>query len=100
MAVDDEPYRGVDALFNADLHAGLPQWAPREHWVISTAHSILFTAEDRSRRDAATRARTGACTSRRKPTARTESEEGTRVPNENEHRLDTSSRGTVRARST
>ncbi len=51
MAVDDEPYRGVDALFNADLHAGLPQWAPREHWVVSTAHSILcvhFTAEARS----------------------------------------------------
>jgi hypothetical protein len=30
----DEPYRGVAALFNADLHAQAPSWAPREEWLV------------------------------------------------------------------
>jgi hypothetical protein len=30
----DEPYRGVGALFNADLHKVEPDWAPREDWLV------------------------------------------------------------------
>ena len=30
----DEPYRGVSALFNADLHAGMPEYADRDEWFV------------------------------------------------------------------
>jgi len=29
-----EPYRGVEALFDADVHAACPGWAPREDHLI------------------------------------------------------------------
>ncbi|QDH92153.1 hypothetical protein SEA_PHILLYPHILLY_111 [Microbacterium phage PhillyPhilly] len=35
-----EPYRGVRALFNGDMHLIDPSYAPREHWVILDAHTI------------------------------------------------------------
>lgn len=37
-----EPYGGVAALFNADLHAAAPQWAPREHWRILNPATIRY----------------------------------------------------------
>lgn len=36
----DEPYRGVRALFNADMHTKIPDWAPRQDWIIRDAHTI------------------------------------------------------------
>lgn len=36
-------YRGVRALFNADLHAKDPSYAPREHWVILDPLTIECT---------------------------------------------------------
>lgn len=38
-----EPYAGVRALFNADLHATIPEWAPREDWVILDSRTIECT---------------------------------------------------------
>lgn len=35
-----EPYCGVAALFNADLHVTEPAWAPREHWITRSAFKI------------------------------------------------------------
>lgn len=36
----DEPYRGVGALFNADLHTTDEHYAPREHWDVMSASRI------------------------------------------------------------
>jgi hypothetical protein len=38
--VPDEPYTGVAALFNGDLHAGSPDWAPRDHWKVMSPFAI------------------------------------------------------------
>lgn len=43
MAADR--YRGVRALFNADLHTVCPEWAPRDHWTVIDAETIEHTPE-------------------------------------------------------
>lgn len=35
-----ERYQGVQALFNGDLHRVLPDWAPREDWVVGSVTEI------------------------------------------------------------
>jgi hypothetical protein len=35
-----EPYQAVSALWNADLATIEPAWAPREHWIVDSAHQI------------------------------------------------------------
>lgn len=35
-----EPYTGVRALFNGDLHLALPEWAPREDWIVFSSTEI------------------------------------------------------------
>lgn len=35
-----ERYTGVRALFNADMHAIDPSYAPREDWVVLDPHTI------------------------------------------------------------
>ncbi|QBI98092.1 hypothetical protein SEA_FIREMAN_8 [Microbacterium phage Fireman] len=35
-----EPYPGVGALFNADLHTVDPTYAPREHWIVKGPRRI------------------------------------------------------------
>lgn len=35
-----EPYSGVTALFNADLHRGCPEYAPREDWEVISSFEI------------------------------------------------------------
>lgn len=37
---DPEPYRGVRALFNGDMHLIDPSYAPREHWLVVDALTI------------------------------------------------------------
>lgn len=37
-----EPYNGVKALFNGDLHAADPGWAPRESWRIVSPYEIRY----------------------------------------------------------
>jgi hypothetical protein len=36
----DEPYQGVAALFNGDLHMVEPDWAPRNHWHVLSPYVI------------------------------------------------------------
>jgi hypothetical protein len=36
-----EPYSGVQALFNADVHAVMPGWAPRQDWLVLAGGEIL-----------------------------------------------------------
>lgn len=36
----EAPYSGVSALFNGDLYSGIPQWAPREDWVVKSVYEI------------------------------------------------------------
>lgn len=35
-----EPYNGVQALFNGDLHLRAPNYAPRNHWEVVSAYEI------------------------------------------------------------
>lgn len=37
-----EPYTGVEALFNGDLHSKSPGWAPREDWKVLDASEIVY----------------------------------------------------------
>ena len=41
----DEPYSGVSALFNGDLHLGLPEWAPREDWIVLDSKTIKLSED-------------------------------------------------------
>ncbi len=36
----DEPFQAVAALWNGDLHAGDPYYAPRHHWVVVSPYKI------------------------------------------------------------
>jgi hypothetical protein len=36
----NEPYQGVAALFNGDLHAVDPAWAPRSDWQVLSPYFI------------------------------------------------------------
>jgi hypothetical protein len=36
-----EPYQGVAALFNADLHRREPSFAPREHWTVESSGRVI-----------------------------------------------------------
>lgn len=35
-----EPFQGVKSLFNGDLHAGNPAYAPREDWIVISPFHI------------------------------------------------------------
>lgn len=37
-----EPHSGVAALFNGDLHLGLPDYAPRDNWQVLSADVIVL----------------------------------------------------------
>lgn len=41
-----EPFKGVGALFNADLHTTEPAWAPREHWEVISPFRIAHKSVD------------------------------------------------------
>lgn len=41
-----EPYNGVQALFNADLNASAPDWAPRADWQIRSRYEISYQPVD------------------------------------------------------
>lgn len=41
-----EPYQGVAALFNADLHKKEPEWAPRKEWRILSMYEIEIIPEE------------------------------------------------------
>lgn len=43
----DAQYRGVEALWNADLHATDPAYAPRDEWVFEDGAVRQMTAEER-----------------------------------------------------
>lgn len=45
-----EPYTGVAALFNADLHTTTPGWAPREDWIVKSALEIVHVPIDANER--------------------------------------------------
>lgn len=42
----NEPYCGVAALFNADLHVADPGWAPRNHWRVVSDSEISLIGEE------------------------------------------------------
>lgn len=37
-----EPYRGVAALFDADVHRRCPQWAPRQDWTVDRSGRLHY----------------------------------------------------------
>lgn len=43
--MEQEKYTGVRALFNGDLHATIPEWAPREDWIVLSRDVIRFIGE-------------------------------------------------------
>jgi hypothetical protein len=46
-----EPYQGVNALFNADLHRVSPNWAPRKDWVMVSPYIIELATRESTKND-------------------------------------------------